>query len=155
MGPFQFCLPVFLGIHRNPKQKDFFNSSKGTSINDVTRFLAIFDLPTYLVLLYNVQFWGLSQTPLPTLISDVINGRSLWRREIMKDLFYSSDHIYFIIIKTKPFCKKESPQKTLAIQPTKLLPSSKFASWSYIDQIMGLQAFKPNHARSYRLTTNY
>ena len=25
MGPLQFCLPVFLGIHRNPKQKDFFN----------------------------------------------------------------------------------------------------------------------------------
>ena len=23
MGPLQFCLPVFLGIHRNPKQKDF------------------------------------------------------------------------------------------------------------------------------------
>ena len=28
----------------------------GTSINDVPRFLAIFDLPTYLVLLYNVPF---------------------------------------------------------------------------------------------------
>ena len=27
---------------------------QGTSINDVPRFLAIFDLPTYLVLLYNV-----------------------------------------------------------------------------------------------------
>ena len=26
---------------------------------------------------YNVLFWGLSWTPLPTLISDVINGRSL------------------------------------------------------------------------------
>ena len=25
MGPLQFCLPVFLGIHRNPKQKEFFN----------------------------------------------------------------------------------------------------------------------------------
>ena len=23
MGPFQFCLQVFLGIHRNPKQKQF------------------------------------------------------------------------------------------------------------------------------------
>ena len=32
--------------------------------------------PTYLVLLYNVPFLGLSCTPLPTLISDVINGRS-------------------------------------------------------------------------------
>ena len=51
-------------------------SSKGTSINDVRRFLAIFDLLTNLVLPYNVQFWGLSWTSLPTLISDVINGRS-------------------------------------------------------------------------------
>ena len=24
MGPLQFCLPVFLGIHRNPKQNFFF-----------------------------------------------------------------------------------------------------------------------------------
>ena len=47
---------------------------QGTSINDVPCFLTIFDLPTYLVLLYNVRFWGLSWTPLPTLISDVING---------------------------------------------------------------------------------
>ena len=37
-------------------------SSVGTSINDVPRFLAIFDLPTYLVLLFNVRFWGLSWT---------------------------------------------------------------------------------------------
>jgi hypothetical protein len=29
MGPLQFCLPVFLGIHRNPKQKDFFNLREG------------------------------------------------------------------------------------------------------------------------------
>ena len=48
----------------------------GTFINDVPRFLAIFDLPTYLVLVYNVPFWGLSWTPLPTLIWDVINARS-------------------------------------------------------------------------------
>ena len=41
------------------------------------RFLAIFDLPTYLVLLYNVPFGGLSWTPLPTLTWDVINERSL------------------------------------------------------------------------------
>ena len=52
-------------------------SGQGTSIKDVPRFSAIFYLPTYLVLLYNVRFWGLSWTPLPTLISDVINGRSL------------------------------------------------------------------------------
>ena len=49
----------------------------GTFINDVPRFLAIFDLPTYLVLLYNVPFLGLSWTPLPALIWDVINERSL------------------------------------------------------------------------------
>ena len=29
MGPLQFCLPVFLGIHRNPKQKEIFNSCEG------------------------------------------------------------------------------------------------------------------------------
>ena len=33
------------------------------SIIDVPCFLAIFDLPTYIVLLYNVQFWGLSWPP--------------------------------------------------------------------------------------------
>ena len=49
----------------------------GTFINDVSCFLAISDLPTYLVLLYNVPFLGLSWTPLPTLIRDVINERSL------------------------------------------------------------------------------
>ena len=36
-------------------------------------------LPTYLVLLYNLRFWGLSWSPLPTLKSDVINGCSLIR----------------------------------------------------------------------------
>ena len=51
--------------------------SKGTSINEVPRFLAIFYIPSYFVLLYNVQFLGLPWTLLPTLISDVINGRSL------------------------------------------------------------------------------
>jgi hypothetical protein len=40
-------------------------------------FLAIFDLPTYLVLLYNIPFFGPSWTPLPTLMWDVINERSL------------------------------------------------------------------------------
>ena len=29
MGPLQFCLIVFLGIHRNPKQNVFFNSLEG------------------------------------------------------------------------------------------------------------------------------
>ena len=41
---------------------------KGTFINDVPRFLAISDLPTYLALLYNVPFLGLSWNPLPILI---------------------------------------------------------------------------------------
>ena len=49
----------------------------GTSINDVPHFLVIFDLPTYLVLLYNVPFLGQFWTPLPTLIWDVINECSL------------------------------------------------------------------------------
>ena len=35
-------------------------------------FFGNFDLPTYTVLLYNVRFWGLSWTPIPTLILDVI-----------------------------------------------------------------------------------
>ena len=75
----------------------FLQNPMGTSINDVQRFLVIFDLPTYIVLLYNVQFLGLSWTPLPsTLISDVINGRSLfeetyiissWRQKV-KQMFY-------------------------------------------------------------------
>ena len=40
------------------------------STNHITalKYLAIFDLPIYLVLLYNVRFWGLFWTPLPTLI---------------------------------------------------------------------------------------
>ena len=54
-----------------------FNQNLGTFMNDVPRFLAIFDLPTYLVLLYNVPFLGLSWTHLPNLIWDVINERSL------------------------------------------------------------------------------
>ena len=49
---------------------------EGMFINDVPCFLAIFDLPTYLVLLYNAPFLGLFWTPLPTLIWDVINERS-------------------------------------------------------------------------------
>ena len=53
--------------------------AKGMSINDVYVF-GLFDLPAYLVLLYKVPFWGLSWTPLSTLISDVINGHSLTLR---------------------------------------------------------------------------
>ena len=45
-------------------------------VNDVPRFLDIFDLPNYLVLLYNSHFGGYLGPPLPTLISDVINGLS-------------------------------------------------------------------------------
>ena len=51
-------------------------AAKGMLIIDVPHFLAIFDLPTYLALLYNVPFWGLFWTPLPTLKRDVINGCS-------------------------------------------------------------------------------
>ena len=48
---------------------------------------------TYLVLLYNVQFWGLSWTPLPTLISDVINGRSHMRHPVSPfSSFYCLSH---------------------------------------------------------------
>ena len=42
------------------------NTSEGSLINDVPRFLGILDLPIYLVLLYNiynVPFLGLSWTP--------------------------------------------------------------------------------------------
>ena len=53
------------------------STGKGTFINDVPRFLAISYLPTYPVILYNVPFLGLSWTPLPTLIWDAINERSL------------------------------------------------------------------------------
>ena len=56
---------------------------KGTFINDVPHFLAISDLPTYLVLLYNVPFLELSWTPLPTLIWDVINERSLTEKRYL------------------------------------------------------------------------
>ena len=47
----------------NTKYAGIFKSCMGTSINDVPRFLAIFELPTYLVLLYNIQFRWLSWTP--------------------------------------------------------------------------------------------
>ena len=42
-------------------------------------FFGHFDLP---ILLYNVPFLGLSWTPLPTLITEVINGRSLGNIDI-------------------------------------------------------------------------
>ena len=29
MGRLQFCLSIFIGMHRNPKQKEFFNSCEG------------------------------------------------------------------------------------------------------------------------------
>ena len=48
-----------------------------TSINDVRHFSAIFDLPSYATLSYNVPFSGLLWTPLLTLKSDIIYGRSL------------------------------------------------------------------------------
>ena len=51
-------------------------------------FLAIFDLTTNLVLLYNVPFWGQYYTPLTTLIWDVINERSQVLRLPIKRYFY-------------------------------------------------------------------
>ena len=77
-----FKVLIFWDDHKNKKSEKkithfHFEVSKGTFINDVPRFLAFFYLPTYLVLLYNVRFFGLSWAyGLPTLISDVINGRS-------------------------------------------------------------------------------
>jgi hypothetical protein len=54
-----------------------YDSAMGAFINDVPCFLAIFDLPTYLVLLQNVPFLRLSWTPLPTVIRDIVNEHSL------------------------------------------------------------------------------
>ena len=52
-----------------------------TSINDVSRFLAVFNLPsTYLpTLSYSIEsdFWEYLGPSLPNLIFDIINGRSL------------------------------------------------------------------------------
>ena len=48
---------------KSNQYKKLASNALGTFINDVPRFFAIFDLPTYLVLLYNVPFWGLSWTP--------------------------------------------------------------------------------------------
>ena len=63
-------------ILRNFGKSIYVEQYLGTFNNEVPRFLAIFDLPTYLVLLYNVPFWGQFWTPLPTLIWDVIDERS-------------------------------------------------------------------------------
>ena len=78
------CVGIYsYNIHISSVQYDFLwvfmfkIVTKGTSINDVPHFLVIFDLPTYLVLLYNVPFLGQFWPPLPTLKRDVINGRSL------------------------------------------------------------------------------
>ena len=77
-----------------------FIATKGTSINDVPRFFAIFDLPTYFVLLYNIRFFWLSWTLLPTPTSDVIYGHSLlWRSHksdmnAMKHLGQNQDKIW-------------------------------------------------------------
>ena len=51
--------------------------------------------PTYLVLLYNVPFLGLSCTPLPTLQWDVINERSLGH---YFDTFSWGDYLKFFKI---------------------------------------------------------
>ena len=71
------------------------NLCRGTSINDVLRFLAIFDLPTYLVPTLpcpiTSDFGGyFGPPPLPTLKSDVIYGRSHTKFNLYKpcDLEY-------------------------------------------------------------------
>ena len=82
--------------------------NKETSINDVPRFLAFL---TYLPgLLYNVPFWGLSWTPLPTLISDVINECSLSHRArwwFLLLLFLFSNFMYVLLLVKCFFRKKE------------------------------------------------
>ena len=57
-----------------------FLEALGSGIGTGSIFCLSFSLlnrVTYLVLLENVQFMGLLWTPLPTLISDIINGRIL------------------------------------------------------------------------------
>ena len=56
------------------KNNAYHQSVLGTSINDISRFWPFL---TYQPTFY-FRLWGLSWTLLPTLISDVINGRSLW-----------------------------------------------------------------------------
>ena len=80
---FHFCtrkknLHLLLPVQK-AVQKTCFSFFYETFINDVLRFSVIFDLPTYPTLSYNVQFLGLFWTPLPTLKSDVIYGRSLMK----------------------------------------------------------------------------
>ena len=57
----------------------------GTSINEVPRFLAIFDL---LTLSYSItsHVGGYLGPPLPTLVSDVINRRSLCILDVMQQV---------------------------------------------------------------------
>ena len=85
MGSFGYAYANYLTfknyIHKT--FHEFFGLPKGTFINDVSCFGGIFDLPTYLVLLYNIPFLGLSWTPLPTLIWDVINERSLTEKRYL------------------------------------------------------------------------
>ena len=70
--------------------------NKGTSINDVPLFLVIFDQPTYLDLISTVRFWRLCLTPLPTLISNVINGRSLRWTETPNSEWAKSHPAHFL-----------------------------------------------------------
>ena len=57
-----------------------FIATKGTSTNDIPRFLAIFDLPTYFVLLYEIQnFWAILDPPTYPNI-----GCHLWTFPIME-----------------------------------------------------------------------
>ena len=66
-------------------------------------FLAIFGLPTYLVLLYNVPFLGLSWTLLPTLISDVIKAEFL-----QEGILFCTQFSYLLLIKKLDFEKTKA-----------------------------------------------
>ena len=44
MGPLQFCVPVLLGIHRNPKQKDVSNSFEGLLKIEIISFIPFYHL---------------------------------------------------------------------------------------------------------------
>ena len=59
--------------------------------------------PTYLVLLYNVPFLGLSWTLLPTLISDVIKAEFL-----QEGILFCTQFSYLLLIKKLDFEKTKA-----------------------------------------------
>ena len=73
---FYLCWTAYIG----KKQKCTCRVRKCLSVAVFPYLKLLCNLPTYLVQLYNIKFWGLSWTPLPTLISDVINGHFLTKK---------------------------------------------------------------------------